>query len=249
MKHAIRSVLLAFTLGAICHAQQRTDPPPALRNVHRIVTMGDSITQGGEGPTGYVGLLRSTLAALYPTQHIEVINAGISGHKSTDMQARFQTDVIDRKPDLVTISVGVNDVWHAYRDFAHGVDHPKGDLPNGVPLPLYRETVTAMVAAAQAAGIRVVLVSPTIIYENLQSVENRRLEEYVAAMQQIAREKSCIFVDLNRPFRRIIGEYQAHAGTGYKLLTVDGVHMNDAGNRVMAYVILQGLGVHTPDLR
>jgi lysophospholipase L1-like esterase len=221
------------------------DPPPMLRNVHRIVTMGDSITQGGEGPSGYVGLMRTALKEY----GIEVINAGISGHKATDMQARFQRDVIDKKPDLVTISVGVNDVWHAYRDFANRIDHPKGDLPNGVPLPLYREKVAAMVDATLAAGAKPVLLAPTLIYENLDSVENKRLLVYIAEMKQIAKEKSCLFVDLNRPFREILGEYHKHGGKGHNLLTTDGVHMNDGGNRVMAYTILRGLGIPDPQFR
>jgi lysophospholipase L1-like esterase len=210
--------------------------------------MGDSITQGGEGPAGYVGLLRTTLKTLYPSQNIEVINAGISGHKATDMAARFQRDVIDKKPDLVTISVGVNDVWHAYRDFANRVDHPKGDTGNGVPLSLYREKVIAMVDMTTAAGAKAVLLAPTLIYENLQSVENKRLMDYIAEMKQIAKEKNCLFIDLNQPFRVIIAEYQRYAGKGHNLLTTDGVHMNDSGNRVMAYTILRGLGIRDPKL-
>ncbi len=52
--------------------------PPMLANVHRIVCLGDSITQGGEGPGGYVWLTRHYLQALYPQQNITIINAGIS---------------------------------------------------------------------------------------------------------------------------------------------------------------------------
>jgi acyl-CoA thioesterase-1 len=112
---------------------QREPGDNMLVGVHRIVTLGDSITEAGGQPGGYVWWMARYLRAVYPSQNIEVVNAGISGHKSTDMQARFQRDVLDKKPDLVTISVGVNDVWHAFRDFEHGVDHPKGDLPAGLP--------------------------------------------------------------------------------------------------------------------
>lgn len=247
MFFAAKTMLLALCVAAT--QQTRHEPPAALRNVHRIVTMGDSITQGGEGPAGYVGLLRNTLKALYPDQNIEVINAGISGHKATDMQARFQRDVIDKKPDLVTISVGVNDVWHAYRDFQNRMDHPKGDTGNGVPLPLYREKLTAMIDATIAAGAKPVLLTPTLIYENLESVENTRLLDYIAAMRDIARLKKCLFIDLNTPFRKIIAAYHTHAGTGHNLLTTDGVHMNADGNRVMAFTILRGLGVMDRNLQ
>ena len=236
-------VLLLSSLPLVRAANAAPEPPAALRGVRRIVTMGDSITQGGGAPGGYVWLLERYLKALYPQQPVEVINAGISGHKSTDMQARFQRDVLDKKPDLVTISVGVNDVWHAYRDFARGVNHPNGDLPAGVPLPLYREKVTAMIQAAKGQGMRVVLLAPTLIYEDLGSVENQRLLTYVAAMRDMARENGCIFVDLNAAFRDVVRSYQKYGGRSANLLTTDGVHMNAAGNRMMAYTILRGLGV------
>ena len=49
------------------------------------------------------------LSALYPDRKIEIVNAGISGNKASDMQARFQKDASDKKPDLVMINVGVNE--------------------------------------------------------------------------------------------------------------------------------------------
>jgi acyl-CoA thioesterase-1 len=242
------ALFAAIPAGAETHMSQNSTLPASLKNVHRIVTMGDSITQAGEQPGGYVALLRTYFAILYPSQHIEVINAGISGHKSTDMQARFQKDVIAHSPDLVTISVGVNDVWHGYRDFARGIDHPNGDLPAGVSVSLYREKVTAMIEAAQAAKAQVALLSPTLIYENLYSVENKKLMEYINVMRDLAREHHCMFIDLNKPFRTIISTYQRYAGKTTNLLTSDGVHMNPAGNKLMAYTILRGLGVPEKDI-
>jgi lysophospholipase L1-like esterase len=226
-----------------CSIAARTMPdgpsiPAQLRGVHRIVCLGDSITEQGAQPGGYVNLLQRYLTALYPSQSIQVFNAGISGHKATDMQARFDRDVVSRNPDLVTISVGVNDVWHGFYD-----DHPAGDGPKGVPLPVYREKVMQMVEAAKAAKARVVLVSPTLIHEDLTGPENAKLDRYVAEMRSIARETGSGFVDLNASFKELIKAYQKRAGRTSNLLTTDGVHMNAAGNRVMAYGILRGLGV------
>lgn len=215
----------------------------SLAGVRRIVVLGDSITEQGGLPGGYVRVMDAALKALQPDQPIEVINAGISGHRSTDMHDRFQRDVLDKHPDIVTINAGVNDVWHAFRDFERGIDHPKGDLPHGIPLPVYCEKIDDMIVAAQKAGIRVVLVSPTLVYEKLDSPENHRLNDYVHAMRVLAARRHCTFVDLNAVFRDIVSRYQKVAGTNVHLLTVDGVHMNPAGNRVMAYQILRGLGV------
>jgi len=246
----VRFVLLILLLcaPALCAAASAAELPVALRGVRTIVTLGDSITEGGGQPGGYVWLVQRWLSALYPSARIRVVNAGVSGHRATDMADRFERDVLRHEPDLVTIHVGVNDVWHAFHDWTDNSDHPAGDLPNGVPLPVYRARVDGMVAAAQKAGARVVLLSPTIVYERLGSPENVRLAGYVRAMREIAERRKCLFIDLNAAFREVIAVYQRRAGTGGLLLTTDGVHMNPAGNRLMAQTLLRGLGVSAADL-
>jgi len=85
--------------------------PPEIQNVladkGKIVILGDSITEAGKYPGGYVWLLQRYLSALDPDRQIEIVNAAISGNKASDMQARFQKDASDQKPDLVMINVGV----------------------------------------------------------------------------------------------------------------------------------------------
>ena len=238
---ALYAILLVTCISCSTMAKARpdgTEVPATLRGVRRIVCLGDSITEQGGQPGGYVNLLQQYLTTLYPGQSIQVYNAGISGHKATDMQARFQRDVLSKNPDLVTISVGVNDVWHGFYD-----NHPAGDGPLGVPLNVYRNKVVQMVEAAKASKAKVVLISPTLIHENLAGPENAKLETYVAEMRAIARETGSGFVDLNAAFKELIRAYQKRAGRTSNLLTTDGVHMNAAGNRVMAYGILRGLGV------
>ena len=227
-------------------------PPPEIQNVlagkRKIVTVGDSITEAGKYPGGYVWLLQRYLNALYPDRQIEIVNAGISGNKATDMQARFQKDAIDKKPDLVMINAGVNDVWHAFFDFQNLQFYPQGNLASGVPLAEYIDKITQMVQAAKAAGIRVALLSPTPIREILDGPENLRLQEYVAAMREIALQNKCLFIDLNAPFREVIGTYQKHAGKTLNLLAADGVHPNPSGYRIIAFTILRGLGVPAKDI-
>jgi lysophospholipase L1-like esterase len=228
-------------------------PPPEIQNVlagkRKIVIVGDSITEGGKYPGGYVWLLERYLSALYPAgKKIQIVNAGISGNKATDMQARFQKDAIDQKPDLVMINVGVNDVWHAFFNFPKNQFFPQGNLPTGVPLAEYRDKITQMVLAAKAAGIRVVLLSPTPIGEILDGPENSRLQEYIAAMREIALQNQCLFIDLNGPCREVIGTYQKHAGNTLNLLAADGVHPNPSGYRIIAFTILRGLGVPAKDI-
>jgi lysophospholipase L1-like esterase len=220
---------------------------PDLARVHRIVMMGDSITQMGAAPKGYVTLVDGTLDATRPSDPFEVINVGISGQKAPQMLERFQRDVVDKKPDLVTLSVGVNDVWHGFRDFAKGERHPQGDLPAGDPLPTYLADVEKMVDMATGAGAKVVLLSPTLVYEDLDCAENRRMETYVRAEEDLAKRKGVGFINLFKMCKDTVAAYQKHAGRRQLLLTIDGVHMNDAGNALMADAILKYLGVPIPD--
>jgi acyl-CoA thioesterase I len=232
---------------ALAVTPQSMPVPPLLQNVHRIVMLGDSITELGARPHGYVTLVQDSLNSSFGPASIEVMNAGISGQKSNEMHARFQKDVLDQKPQMVTISVGVNDVWHDFRTPEWSGRVPTGDSGRGIKLPVYIREVEAMVDEAERAGVKVVLLSPTLIYEDLDCAENKRLSEYVNAEREIARRHAAVFVDLNRAFREVVSAYQKHAEMRTLLLTVDGVHMNDAGNALMSDMILKTLGVPAVD--
>ena len=83
----------------------------AVKSGEKIAFLGDSITAGGWGsPTGYVRLVMAGLAA--NGVQAEAVPAGIGGHKSNDMLARLERDVLSKNPQWMTLSCGVNDVWH-----------------------------------------------------------------------------------------------------------------------------------------
>ncbi|HET6383384.1 MAG TPA: SGNH/GDSL hydrolase family protein [Armatimonadota bacterium] len=213
--------------------------PDALNGVHRLVTLGDSITQFGGRPGGYVWQMQQYLQTLYPNASIQVLNAGVSGNTSKDMLARFQRDVINRHADLVTISVGINDVWHGFDK-----DHPAGGGPAGVPLDDFRRDVEAMVDTAQKAGARVALFTPTIFEDKPDSPRNTALKGYVEAIRKIARDHRLILVHQNDAFMKAWRDEAA----GAPRLTVDGVHMAAAGDDLMARTALLALGVSAKDL-
>ena len=221
-------------------ASGRVGAGTPLQGVHRIVCLGDSITQFGDGPSGYVGLMRAYLAQAYPANGFEVVNAGVSGNTSNDELGRFDRDVLQKKPDLLTISVGVNDVWHGFN-----AQFPLGGGPNGVTLPVYRANVEKMVSEAQAQGIEVVLLSPTVIGEDLNDPRNVMATGYIGALRDIARRHKCLFIDLRGPFFTYL-DLSRTTGHTDNLLTVDGVHMNDWGNRLMAATILSALLAPAP---
>src|SRR5690625_3810273 len=82
----------------------------------RMVFIGDSITEAGKFTdserlgTGYVRVIHDYLLTTYPTNVFEILNKGISGDRIDDLEARWQTDVIDMKPDMVSISIGINEM-------------------------------------------------------------------------------------------------------------------------------------------
>ena len=198
-----------------------------LKTGEQIVAIGDSITAQG----GYLRDMDSVFAKQYPDLKLPaIINAGIGGQKAEDLIARFDKDVIQRRPALVTIDIGINDVWHRVKE-----PHSDAVLKN------YRANVTRMVEAAQAAGIRVLLCTPTLIEESATSEGNKRLLMYCDAVRQIAAEKHCLLADLHTLFLQALDKKPADAQGN--VITSDGVHMNATGDWIMANGILTALGV------
>jgi lysophospholipase L1-like esterase len=198
-----------------------------LKKGQTIVFLGDSITQAGSQPEGYVTLFK--LFCGVNGHEVRVINAGISGHKSNDMLARLDKDVLAHHPDWVSISCGVNDVWHGER---------------GVPLPDYKKNMTEMVDRCLGSGAKVLLLTATPIYEDLNSPENQKLRGYNEFLRQLAKEKGVLLGDLFQAFERV---YKAKT-SDEKVLTTDGVHMNGRGNRLMARQILRALGASSEEM-
>ena len=172
----LMTTTLATSLAASALAQT-----PAVKSGDSIAFMGDSITQGGwENPVGYVRLVMSGLEA--NGIQAKAIPAGISGHKSNNMLERLRRDVLDKKPTWMTLSCGVNDVWHG---------------ANGVPLPQYKTNITAIIEQAQAAGIKVMVLTATVITEQQDNPNNQKLAAYNEFLRALAKEKGCLLADLN----------------------------------------------------
>ena len=123
-----------------------------LKTGDRVVFLGDSITQAGAGPKGYVSVFRQVVESKMAGQKIEVLGAGISGNKVPDLQARLQNDVLDKKPDLVVIYIGINDVWHSQNG-------------RGTPRDQYEMGLHELINKIQKTGARVALCTPSVIGE------------------------------------------------------------------------------------
>jgi len=206
-----------------------------------LVCLGDSITEARDG---YVKVVENLIHAGYPERNVKVVNSGIGGHKAPDMLARLQRDVIAHKPNVVTINVGINDVWHGFRGWEPARDYPAGDGPNGVPVAVYEAAVGLMVdTLRESTDAEIVLVTPTVIGEDVDSPNNRAnasLAHYVAAMQRVAASRHTHLAPAHDDFVQAIRAGRS-ADPAFQL-TTDGVHMNAVGNHVLALTVLAALG-------
>ncbi|MBE7023429.1 MAG: lysophospholipase [Ruminococcaceae bacterium] len=97
----------------------------------RILFQGDSITDAGRSRTddvnvgtGYPLLVKASLGFENPGEY-EFFNRGIGGNRIVDVYARIKADIINLKPDVMSLLIGVNDVWHELGDNPNGVDADK----------------------------------------------------------------------------------------------------------------------------
>ena len=215
---AVAAASVAMNLTAVQGADL------AVKGGQKIAFMGDSITQAGARPNGYVRLVISGLK----TAGVETtaVPAGISGHKSNQMLARLERDVLSKKPDWMTLSCGVNDVWHG---------------ANGVPLKQYKVNITKIVDQCQAAGVKLMILTSTMIGEDEPNANNQKLATYNEFLRALAKEKKCLLADLNADMQAAIAASADKKGG--KLLTSDGVHMNPDGNKMMATGVLKSFGL------
>lgn len=218
----------------------------ALKSGEKIAFLGDSITQGGwSNPAGYVKLVIAGLEA--NGIKAEPVPAGISGHKSDQMLARLDKDVLSKKPQWMTLSCGVNDVWHGPRGVPlDGAMAKSGTYDDKVvSRGTYKKNITAIIDQATAAGVKPVMLTATVIYENLDSKENGLLAPYNAFLRQLAKEKKVPMADLYAMFEeRLKAENKPNA----KVLTSDGVHMNTEGNKLMAIGVLKAFGLNETEI-
>jgi lysophospholipase L1-like esterase len=205
---------------------------PLVQNGQTVAFLGDSITQGGAATSGgYVRLVASGLAA--NGIEIKVIPAGISGHKSDQMLSRLEGHVLSKKPDWMTLSCGVNDVWH-------------GSRGAGVSLEDYKKNITTIVDRCQAAGVKVLILTSTQINLPVTNELNTKLADYNAFLRDLAKERGLPLADLNAD---MLAEQNALAAAGLKRsLTTDGVHMNIYGNLMMARGVLKAFGLDAAQL-
>jgi len=189
----------------------------------RIIFFGDSITQQGVSKNGYVTLIKKSL----DSTKYEIIGAGIGGNKVYDLYLRLEDDVLNKKPDLVVIYVGINDVWHKQSSHT-GTDYDK-----------YLKFYQALINKIQGAGSKVVLCTPSVVGEKKDGTNelDADLNKYAEGIRALAAKNNLPVCDL----RKVFTDYEAQNNPEDKekgILTVDRVHLNETGNKLVADQLL-----------
>jgi lysophospholipase L1-like esterase len=198
--------------------------------------IGDSVTDCdrgrpvGEGlfgaiGNGYVNFVQGSLMAAYPESRIRVVNMGTSGNTVKDLKARWAPDVIDLKPDWLSIMIGINDVWRQFDSPLQKEIH--------VNLDEYRATLEELVAWTKPLLKGLVLMTPYYIEPNRGDAMRAKMDEYGAAVKEIAKSAGAFLVDTQAAFDRILTYYHPN------MFSWDRVHPNNLGHMVLAQAFLK----------
>jgi len=203
-----------------------------------ILFQGDSITDCGRDravsepnqaralATGYPLLIASRLLGERPEANFRVFNRGVSGNTVPDLDARWQADTLDLKPDLLSILIGVNDIWHKFNGTFHGTVED------------YETGYNALLGRTKQAlpGVRLAVLEPFVLRTGaVTDAWFPEFDQRRAVAARVAERAGAIFVPLHGLFERLSRE----APPAY--WAADGVHPTVAGHGVIARAWLEAV--------
>ncbi|MEA3186816.1 MAG: hypothetical protein QOD99_646 [Chthoniobacter sp.] len=200
-----------------------------------LLFIGDSITDCGrrEDPekigSGYVRIIRDFLRASHPASAPNIVNAGVSGDRVTRLADRWQADVLDLAPDVLSIKIGINDVWHNLAG--------KGE---GVELERYTRVYDNLLAQTRTLLPRceIILCEPSAIWPPQPADGTAKLQPYIFAVRALALKHgiSCV-VPIHGAFeeaKRVRPDID---------WAPDGVHPSSSGHMLIAHTWLRANGL------
>lgn len=197
-----------------------------------ILFQGDSITDSGRdredtGPntarslgSGFPLLAGAELLKKYSSLDLKIFNKGISGNKVFQLAERWDEDCLSLKPDILSILIGVNDIWHKLNGQYDGT------------VEIYRNDYYALLERTRKAlpDVKLIICEPFAV-PGVRAVDDTWYPQFYA-YQKAAREIAALFNAAFIPFQSIFDEAQKHAPGAY--WTGDGVHPSLAGAELMA---------------
>lgn len=159
------------------------------------------------------------------------IGAGHEGNTVLNLQTRLERDVLNKRPDIVFIYIGINDVWKV-------INNP----PTNTPLDKYEFGLRELITKTKATGANVILCTPSVIGEKHDgsNPQDALLEQYAAVSRKVAKENKAKLCDLRKAFIQYLKQNNPD-NKEKDILTIDRVHLNDEGNKLVAKQMLKFL--------
>lgn len=206
---------------------------------NKILFIGDSISDYdrarpvGEGlfdawGKSYVANVGALLGCTYPELHLRIVNMGIGGNQVRDLEARWQTDVMDQRPDWVSVLIGINDVWRQF-------DSPT--IPEShVSEASFRETYERLIQRTLPTVRGMILMTPYFMEPNRLDPMRAKMDAYGAIVRELAEKYGLIFVDLQAAWDRLFEHMHPCA------IAWDRIHPNQIGCMYIARQFLAAIG-------
>jgi lysophospholipase L1-like esterase len=234
IRKAILGGLMASAIPEIISASSsgRGSKKLILSNDNVILFQGDSITDSGRNKddnsfnnakilgTGYPVLAGAALLERFPALNLKVYNKGISGNKVYQLAERWDKDCLDLKPDVLSILIGVNDIWHKIQGRYNGT------------IEVYKKDYIALLERTKKAlpNVKLIIGEPFAV-PGITAVDDKWYPEFYG-YQKAAREVADQFGAYLIPYQKIFDEARKRAPGAY--WTFDGVHPTLAGAQLMA---------------
>ena len=198
-----------------------------------ILFQGDSITdafrsyENDDYPgSGYATMVKGELGLKYPNEY-KFYNRGVSGNRILDVYARIKCDILNLKPDYMSILIGVNDIWH---EISSG---------NGVPADRFYKVYKMLLedVIKEFPDIKIMILEPFVLEGiatcNIPEIPDR-LETFKKGVRERAKIAKEIAKEFNLPFIKLqekFDEALKSAPADYWL--IDGVHPTSMGHTLI----------------
>ncbi|MBN1972740.1 MAG: SGNH/GDSL hydrolase family protein [Sedimentisphaerales bacterium] len=167
-----------------------------------IVFIGDSITDAGRCESvykpfgyGYVHFAANWLLAKYPDFNINIINTGISGNTIRDLKSRWEKDCLKHNPDIISILIGINDVWRFHTN----------RIDEAVLIDEYESTYkTLLTKARDKSNCQLVLIEPFMFCNDANNMIYKDLQNFIACVHRLAEQFDAVLVPLQKSINEII---------------------------------------------
>ncbi|WP_316810924.1 SGNH/GDSL hydrolase family protein [Pedobacter heparinus] len=229
--HFVKKVLFSISLLLIATVWTKAQAQDTLK----IVAFGNSTTAPRKAVSKvYAVRLQDTLSHLGITAR--VINAGVPGshsgsvkdnnlHKVAHGMDRFEKDVLANVPNWLVISFGINDAWQ---------DNGK-QSPSRLSIEQYCNNLSYFIAQARKSKIRSILMTPNPIGKKYESWRHKRIKKYMRVTKRLAKQQEIPLVDVWALFYKNTN----HQSNGVDALLLDGMHPNDAGQKIMSDTLIK----------